>query len=324
MIYAWIDRSGVIGEGNETNNLIELPVCVGVICTADSFEVDNTCSSAKWLQENNAQAHSLCTAAQTQDDEDWVKFTAFAGIQYNVTTSNQQQHASPRLSVFKNCSGSAEAGPADNGVSWTPSTSGVYYVKLVRKEGVTGPLTAYSLTVTSNTGVTDDFEPDNTCATARDITTDGAKQTRRFIAPGDEDWVKFAIKAGESFIALGDNTGAGVTPVITLFTSCNDVPSDASVVEAAATVNAAVNTDTIYYARVRNQNSSVFGQNATYDLSVTASACVADNYEEDDSSTQAKDLALGAPQTNHNFCPSSDEDWVKINVEANKTYVLQT
>lgn len=323
-IYAWVDRFNTVSESDETNNMAMLEVLVGITCTADSNEVDNTCSTAKWLQENNAQAHSFCTAAQTQDDEDWVKFTAFAGIQYNVTTSNQQQHASPRVAVLKNCSGSAEAGPADNGVSWTPSTSGVYYAKLVRKEGVTGPLTAYSLTVTSSTGVTDDFEPDNTCATARDITADGAKQTRRFIAPGDEDWVKFAIKAGESFIVLGDNTGAGVTPVITLFTSCNDVPGDASVAEAATTVNAAVNTDTIYYARVRNQNSSVFGQNATYDLSVTASACIADTYEEDDASTQAKDLALGAPQTNHNFCPSSDEDWVKFNVEANKTYVLQT
>lgn len=327
VIYVWIDRVGALAEANEDNNLVELPVCVGVTCTADSYEVDNRCDSAQWLTENNTQAHSFCTVTQTQDDEDWVKFTAFAGIQYTVATSNQQLHASPRVTIIKNCSGAVESGPTDHSAVWTPGASGVYYAKLLRKEGVTGPLTAYSLTLTSNTGVTDDFEPDNTCATARDITTDGATQTRRFIAPGDEDWVKFAVKAGESFIALGSNTGTGVTPVITLFTACNDLPDDASAVAAAtgnATVNAAVNTDTIYYARVRNQNAASFGQNATYDLSVTASACVNDTFEKDDATGQAKDLTLGAPQTNHNFCPSSDADWVKFNVEANKTYVLQT
>jgi hypothetical protein len=324
VIYAWIDRLGVISEDNENNNLVELPVCVGVTCAADSYEVDNACANAKWLQENSSQAHSFCTAAQTQDDEDWVKFTAFADIQYTLETNNQQQHASPQVTIFNKCGGTAQTGPSDNSASWKPTASGVYYARLARKDGVAGPLTAYSLTLTSSTGVTDDFEPDNSCPTAHDITTDGAKQNRRFVAPGDEDWIKFAVKAGESFIVLGEGTGTGVNPVITLFDSCSSVPGSQSLVQAAASVTASANTDTIYYARVVNQNSTVFGQDATYDLSVTSSTCAADSYEQDDEKNQAKDLALGAPQTAHNFCPSSDEDWVKFSVEANKTYVLQT
>ena len=78
---------------DENNNLIALPVCVGVTCTADSYEQDNLCTEANWITENAAQAHSFCHPTDnTQEDIDWLKFTAFAGVTYTLGTNNASLH----------------------------------------------------------------------------------------------------------------------------------------------------------------------------------------------------------------------------------------
>lgn len=324
VLYVWIDRGNTIAEGNENNNLIALPVCVGVTCQPDSYETDNLCSAAAWLSEGDAQARSLCHPDNaTQTDSDWIKFTAFAGVTYTVGTANRGVHAQPKVQVYNQCGGTALAENANN-LTWQAPASGVYYASVSHSGNVLGPLSAYSLTLNSSTGLTDAFEPDNRCSDARDITTDGARQTHLFQAPRDEDWVKFSIKAGESFIAIADNTGTGVSPIVTLFDSCSQVPAQNSLSQGTQQVTASSPTDRLYFARLTNQNPNGFGANAHYDLHVTASACLADSEEEDDNFSQAKSVTVGETAKTHNFCPASDEDWVKFNVVANKIYVLQT
>ena len=324
VIYVWIDRGNTVTEGDETNNLIALPVCVGVTCQADSYETDNLCSAAGWLIEGGAQARSLCHPTEaTQPDSDWIKFTAFAGVTYTVQTANRGVHAQPKVQVYNQCGGSALAEQA-NSLTWQAPTSGVYYANVSPAGAVLGPLSAYSLTLSSTTGLSDAFEPDNRCSDARDITTDGVRQSHLFQAPNDEDWVKFAIKAGESFIAIADNTGVGVNPLVTLFDSCSQVPAQNSLGQGAQQVADSSPTDRTYFARLTNQNPSSFGANAHYDLHITASACLADSLEKDDNRTQAKPVDVEAAAKTHNFCPASDEDWVKFNVVADKIYVIQT
>ena len=50
---------------------------------------------------------------------------------------------------------------------------------------------------------------------------------------------------------------------------------------------------------------------------------VGDVYEEDDSCSQARPITLGQPQS-HTFDPAADEDWVRFDMEAGRTYVVQT
>ncbi len=324
VIYAWIDRDGGIAESDETNNLVALPVCVGVVCEPDGYEEDNSCSAAGLLSENASQARSFCRADDhTLADEDWVKFTAFAGVTYTLAATNQGANAAPQFELYGAC-GAAPLTDGDDQVAWRATGDGVLYARLRRADGVSGPLTAYSLTLSSATGVTDDYEPDNRCADARDIPTNGVRQTRLFQAPGDEDWVKFTVSAGESFIIIADNTAPGVNPLVTVFSSCSQVDANASLGPSAAQVAQSSTTDAVYFARIRNQNPANFGAAARYDLAVTAAACAPDGEEGDNDRTQARMVTVGAAARTHNFCPASDEDWVKFSAKKGKVYVLQT
>ncbi|MEZ4680383.1 MAG: CARDB domain-containing protein [Caldilineaceae bacterium] len=324
IIYVWVDRDNSVGESNENNNLIALPVCVGVTCAADSYENDNICSAAGWIAEGPGQARSLCHPDNpTTADTDWVKFTAFAGITYTLQTENAGIHAQGDLALYNACGGVSLVTPADK-ITWQAPESGVYYAALTQDAGAIGPLSAYSLTLASDSGLTDNYEPDNRCTTARDIATDGTRQSHLFQAPNDEDWIKFSVKAGESFIVIADNTATGVNPVVTLFDSCSQVAANASLAFAAQQVSAGSPTDRIYYARLANQNGANFGANAHYDLRVAASPCLPDSQEEDDNSQQAKSVGVGETARSHNFCPASDADWIKFSATAGKTYVLRT
>jgi len=324
IFYAWVDKLNSVTESNENNNLAQQQFCVGVTCVVDSYEPDDTCAAARPLNENASEARTFCNAGnQTLADEDWVKFTAFAGVTYTLATTNPAPNADPLVTVYNRCSGTPLAGPAAT-ASWLPPASGVYVARLARDVDTQGPLTAYSLTLSVAAGVTDDFEPDNNCATARDITTNGTRQTHRFQTPGDEDWVKFAIQAGESFIVVADNAAAGVSPLVSVFSSCDQVPVNATFAPVAQQVTAASATDQTYFARLKNTNPTVYGAGATYAVAVTASACIADAFEGDDTPAQARLLTVGGAAATHNFCPSSDADWIKFDAVAGRIYVILT
>lgn len=323
IVYTWVDRTNAIGESNEGNNLVALPVCVGVTCPVDGYEEDNLCEQARWLTDS-AQAHSFCHATDKNlPDPDWVKFTAFAGVTYTVAATNAGLHAAPQVTLYEACGAVPKAGPGRQ-VSVRPSSGQLYFAKVENAGTISGPLTTYSLTLTSATGVTDDYEPDNTCATARDIVPGGQPQRHRFQAPGDEDWVRFPIQAGQSFIVLGTGRGSGVDPQVALFSSCAQAALEDTVQSAGQQVQTSSATDQVYYARVRNANSAIFGVDALYDLAVTASACQADGLEDDDSAAQARNLAVGGAAQSRTSCPASDEDWGKFSASAGKIYVIQT
>ena len=293
-------------------------------CAPDAYETDDTCAAARWMAENAPQARTFCNAANpSQPDLDWVKFTAFAGANYTLAATNAAPHANPQVSILNRCDGATLAGPAA-AASWTPATSGVYVARLERGAGTVGPLTAYSLTLSAATGVTDDYEPDNTCAAARDIATNGARQTHRFVTPGDEDWIRFPVRAGESFIVVADKPGPGVSPQIALFASCDEATVNQPLAAAAEQVNTAAATDQVYVARIKNSVPGVYGAAAVYDVAVYAATCTNDSFEEDDTPAQAAALAVGGAAQTHTFCPARDEDWANVEATADQVYVVRT
>ncbi len=324
VIYAWVDRDNQISEEDETNNLISLPLCVGVTCEVDAYENDNQCSAAGVIAEGAAQAHTFCHPTNLNEtDADWVKFTAFEGVTYTLGTSNWQQYANPQIALRSACGG-ADIASGERVLSWQPPVGGLYYARLVNDPQLQGPLTAFSLTMTATTGITDDFEPDDVCGQARDISTDGTKQTHRFQSPGDTDWIRFGTASGESFVLIAGNTGSGVNPVISLFAGCTQARSATTVVTGTSQISSRSTQDQIYYARISNQDPNRFGAGAHYDVSVVASQCADDAFEEDDSFNQAKDLAVGGAAQRHNVCPAGDQDRVKFNLVAGTVYVIQT
>lgn len=327
IVYAWVDRDQLVTDTDRSNNLAGLPVCVGVKCEVDDFEDDDNSDKAGWITAGSTQERSFCRDSNSgltpKGDQDWVKFTAFAGLTYTLATNNNGHHADPRITLFSGGL-TALAGPSSQ-VVLNPPANGIYYAHIRNSDAKddTGPLTRYDLSLSAVPAVTDDFEPDDVCGQARDIPTDGTHQTRLFQAPGDVDWIKFTIAAGETFALIADQTAQGVNPTITLFSSCVQARSAETVAQGVRQVSAFSSTDQIYYARIANQNPDRFGADASYRISVLAATCVPDAFEENDTLNQAKPLGLNQTQT-HNICPAGDQDWAQLTLTAGEIYVIKT
>ena len=305
IVYAWVDRESRIGETDETNNLVSTPVCVGVTCQADNYEDDNSCSAAAWIGPEAIQRHTLCPVG----DQDWIKFTATGGVTYTVAATNLGPHADPLVALYPSCSGLSQFGTGPR-FDWYAPASGVYYAQVKNRTDTYGPLATYDLGITVASAPADVYEPDDSCATARDIRTDGVRQSHLFQAIGDHDWVKFSVGSGETFSVVADNTGPGVSPLIALYSSCDQAP--AGPLAQGSQVQTAAGAGQTYYAKAVNQNAAVYGPAARYDLAVRTIPCVADAFEEDDTRTAAREIMpTGAVQT-HNTCPAGDEDWVRF------------
>ena len=320
VIYLWADKTNLISETVETNNVLSQTVCVGVECQPDAYEEDDTCSSARWITNTVGitQHHTLCPV----DDEDWVKFSAVAGITYTIEATNLGMHADPLLYLYNTCGGLSQYGTGAR-IVWRAPASGLYYVQVVHRQETYGPLADYDLTITADSsGVYDPYEPDDTCAAARDIPTDGTRQTHCFQAANDQDWVKFPVHSGETYILLADNTGPGVSPQVSLFSFCGQAFGEP--LAQGQQVEFDSGSGGMLYARVVNQNPDIYGPDAFYDLSVTVIVCAADGYEDDDTAAEAREVSTAGVISTHNICPASDQDWIKFDAISQTIYLLET
>lgn len=75
----------------------------------------------------------------------------------------------------------------------------------------------WDFTTESTSGCGDTYEPDDSYASARSITVNGAAQTHNFHEAGDEDWVEFTVTAGEAYTMTTLNLGASADTVLELY-----------------------------------------------------------------------------------------------------------
>lgn len=319
VLYVWADKEGLVPETDEGNNLLELPVCVGVSCEADAYEEDDTCEAARWLTDTlgTVQHRTQCV----DDDEDWVRFTAIEGLTYTLEALNLGPHADPLLSLYDSCGGAPRfgTGPA---IEWRAEASGLYFLRIAPRPGSGGPMATYDLRVDAYDGNEDPFEPDDSCPLARDIATDGLPQTHRFQSQGDEDWIKFAVGSGQRVTVQTGDTAAGVAPLLSLYRSCEQEAAEPA--DQAGPLQAGTPVSATFYVRLANQDPGVYGPGAHYDVRVTAADCQGDAFEPDDGPATAGELQAGAPAQRHDTCPAGDVDWTWFEAAAGEVYVIQT
>ena len=315
VIYVWVDRDDDVSETNENNNLVSLAVCVGVDCTDDAYEPDDACTGAGWITTGASQSHTVCT-----DDQDWVKFTAIGGVTYTLAATNLQAHADPLLYLYESCSGLYQFGTGPT-IEWQAPGSGVFYVQVENRHD-TGPLTGYDLSLTRTGDLGDIYEVDDACTTAREIKTDGTRQTHLFQAANDQDWVRFTAGSGDSFSIIADNVGTGVNPLVSLYTGCGS--AFGAMVDQAGSIASSTSAEGFYFVRVANQDPNTYGPDAHYDVRVTTVGCDADQHEPDDSAAAASLVPTTGVTQTHNVCPAADHDWFSFTAQAGTIYVLQT
>ncbi len=354
IIYVWVDRDDDVAEDDETNNLSSVGVCVGMTptptstptptpsatpsptgsptptltpapCQPDSYEPDASCGAARPITTDGVhQMHSLCPVG----DEDWVKFTAQAGITYTLATANVGRDGDTVLSLYNQCDEAplAVSDPAfGNGVqlSWQASADGEYFLKINHHDADYGPEAGYELFIAAATSCQgDNYELDDNCATARDmdVAASASPQQRQFCKPHDQDWASFTATTGATYVISATGVGPDADPSLSLYNQCTFSAPVAQGQQLEWTAPAGG----VYYVAVQNHNPNAFGPTTRYDLGIEMTQCGPDSFEEDNSAAAAS-LALPAgPEQVHDFCPAGDLDWTRFQATQGQLYVMET
>jgi streptogramin lyase len=135
-----------------------------------------------------------------------------------------------------------------------------------------GNISLPSATIVTQTVTFDPYEDDNRPAHASIIVlNDTLPQTHNFHAPGDEDWVKFHAIADEIYEVKASNLGIHADVVLELYDGDGE-----NLIKTVDDVGAGESElfswkapkKGIYYVRVRNYDSNVYGNHTNYDLKV--------------------------------------------------------
>jgi len=170
--------------------------------------------------------------------------------------------------------------------------------------------------------VADTYESDNSLATAKTITVNGAAQTHNIHVQGDADFVKFTLAATSSVIITTSGT-VGDTE-LRLYSSTaaqlaynNDSSGTFSRIAAS---NLAAGT---YYVKVNEYgNNAVI---ASYSLAITATATlVSDAYEADNTLATAKTFAVNSTTQAHSIHTVGDQDWITFTLATPTNVLLAT
>jgi hypothetical protein len=319
-VYAWVDRDAQVSESDETNNLYP-PVDDPPPPGRDAYEDDDACGAAKPLIVNAAaQAHNLYRENDVAD-EDWVSFEATSGVVYYAKAHAVGADADLYIELHADCDSPSFGSGAE--ITFTAPADAVYYIKVGHNQEPYGPQTAYQLSIHADNTCTGDYEPNDICAMAGDMTVNAAPQNHSFCQANDADWLRLEVVAGSRYQVSADNQGAKADAQIELHASCDAAaaPLSGQEVEFIAPASGLV------YLRTSNLDPNVFGDDTAYHVQVEVvgqQGCSEDNLEQDDEAGQAKPLTVNGPAQTHNTCAAGEEDWARFSATANTTYLVET
>jgi hypothetical protein len=300
-----------------------LAVTAKATLVSDAYEVDNTLATAKTFTVNSTtQAHSIHAVG----DQDWIRFTLTDATNVLLTTAGTAgdteltlyNAAGVQLAYNNDYSGTFARIAANN------LAAGTYYAK-VNEYGNNATIAFYTLAVAGTAVMAADaYEADNTLATAKTITVNGAAQTHSIHNLGDQDWVKFTLGSITNLVITTAGT-AGDT-ALTLYKASgtqlaynND--SSGSFAKIAVS-NLVAGT---YYAKVNE-----YGDNSTiaaYTLTVTGTTATgADTPASDNALAPAPRIATDdaaqthpSPAPAHLLCDVQGDAWSDVEKSAANT-----
>jgi Ca2+-binding RTX toxin-like protein len=156
---------------------------------------------------------SRTSAIDTIGDQDWFRVTLNAGVTYSfaLTGTGGGSLSNPYLSLY-NSSGALIALDDDSGAgynawiaSFTPSTSGTYYLGAMGVAGSTGTYTLEAFVLSGPDTIAGD------ASTTSSLVINGASASSAIETAGDQDWFRVTLTAGESYAF--SLTGTGGTPL---------------------------------------------------------------------------------------------------------------
>jgi hypothetical protein len=210
-------------------------------------------------------------------------------------------------------------------VRYNPTTAGAQTASVVfTTDDANEARYTIKLTGTGRAAAGDQYESDDTAATARTITTDGVAQTHSFHVGTDVDWVTFTL-AATSHVTIATDGDVGGDTILNLYgpnSSTTLVESDDD--DGVGLYSQIVRTGTnslpagTYYVRVSEylQNNTL----SRYTLSVLAT----DVYEDDNVASRAATIATNGTVQNRSFHTGGDVDWVRFTLPQSRTVTIET
>ena len=140
-----------IPGGTSVDRFPLMQPCNGTPLSADRYEPDDTYLRANWIVIDSAhQTHTFDPAG----DQDWVKFSAIAGTEYIIETSNLSINSDTVMYLY-DTDGVAQIVYNDDGgvgvasmIIWVAPTDGTYYVMVRHYNSAThGSTTRYDISI---------------------------------------------------------------------------------------------------------------------------------------------------------------------------------
>jgi hypothetical protein len=172
-------------------------------------------------------------------------------------------------------------------------------------------------------------EPDDSIAEAAPITTDGQPQEHNLHVGGDHDYLCFEATMGNAYTIETQDLGGDIDPYMYLYDAegqelaHNDDGAEGTLAPRIVWVAPSAGR---YCVMVRDLAEDATGIDSNYSISVRESAFAegADEYEPDDTLSEASAIQSdGTPQL-HTFHTSNDVDYVSFAAEEGVEYTIQT
>ncbi len=283
----------------------------------DQFESDDTSSTAKTIQGDEVQQHSISPEA----DIDWVQFE-LTGTE-NIELKTTGPTAGLRIKLFD--SDLAELGQ-DTSVSGHPVIraneldSGTYFMRVeAYRDDTENP--AYNINLKTTIASGDAYEPNNVFSDAETLQAGVIKIQNSIIPKNDVDWFTFTLDVVEdielktsgplgslnihlfdhNLASLNENSGFSGHPMIQI----NElVPGT-------------------YYVQVKNRSTGN-NENPAYNVSLKTTVANGDSSEPNNRSLDATPLQAGVIKTNNSIIPANDQDWFTFELDAIENIELKT
>jgi hypothetical protein len=176
----------------------------------------------------------------------------------------------------------------------------------------------------------DDWEPDDSLANAREIRTDGTPHgPHNLHVPRDHDYVFFQAQAGRGYdietFQLGNDSL--YTDVYLYSAQGNELASNdgGGREERASRILWDAPSDGTYYVMIRDLADNIAGPDVTYSIRVTAGSPYADQYEPDDTLSQASPISTDGTAQQHNLVHrAGDRDYISFQAQERAKYTIET
>jgi hypothetical protein len=271
----------------------------------DIYEDDDSAAKARPVTVGGApEAHNSHDAC----DNDWYKFAAASGIQYNISTTAMGSNSAVYIYIYDTdgytvlTSAYSTVRGTGTSINWVAPADGTYYVKICQYNcasyygantdytvAFTGsaitmtPTNTFTPTITYTNTYTptmtptpfppDIYEDDGSAAKARLMTVNGAPETHNSSSACDYDWYKFAASAATQYTVKTSAMGTNSSVYIILYDTDGFTQLASAYSYTKGTGTTLIWTALaagVYYAKIYQYNCySQYGANTQYTVAFT-------------------------------------------------------